>query len=462
MPQLPWESWQSNTRHSIPHLYFIDLIHFYGWTISSLSSSKGYVNRVPGAELFREKTTQWRILNQLYELFPEEFKFHPQSFLLPKDLNELEKSIKENPKKLLIAKPSEGGGGGGIFLFKSTKDLSGLSWTQDWVVQRYVPKPLLINKKKWDMRVYVMIHGVNPMKAYLATEYGLARFWTEDYDTSNTHNIFSHLTNYSLNKNSDGYVKDQELNDESTVFNSKMSLTDVWKLVQKFYPDVDIESDWKQKMRDLVVNVLSATRSTIELRYVELMGQKINPKENNKFYQILGFDIMFDEDFGAWLFEVNAYPSMEIFYERDNADGTTDKEKSEVDELVKGKIFAESAKLLMTGEENDTLELVYDSEDISDSSWLLYETVFGIYKTLWGVKLTQMITISKFSKLAKYLPKSMNITKIDLELLFKRLQYEDHTSIGLVSFFSALNTLAKKNDTNLESLANEISENIGR
>ena len=54
----------------------------------------------------------------------------------------------------------------------------------------------------------------------------------------------------------------------------------------------------------------------------------------------------------------------------------------------------------------------------------------------------------------------MNVAKIDLELLFKRLQYEEEASIGLVSFFSALNTLAKKNDTNLETLANEISSNL--
>ena len=342
---------------------------------------------MPGAELFKEKSTQWRILNQLNELFPEEFKFHPKSFWLPRDYEHLDKSIKENPKKLLIAKPSEGGGGGGIFLFKSIKDLSGLTWSKDWVVQRYVPNPLLINKKKWDMRTYVMIHGINPMRAYLATEYGLARFWTEDYDTSNTHNIYSHLTNYSLNKNSDAFVKGQELTEDSETYNSKMTLTDVWKLVQKHYPDVDIENDCKQKMRDLVINVLSATRSTIELKHVEFMGQKVDPKENKKYFQILGFDIMFDDNFDAWLFEVNAFPSMEILFEKDNADGSVDKERSEVDELVKGKIFADSVKILMTKEDNDTLELVYDSEDSSDSSCQLYETVFEIYKTIWGVKL---------------------------------------------------------------------------
>lgn len=59
---------------------------------------KGFINRIPGAELFRSKATQARILNQLYELFPEEFKFHPRSFVLPRDSNELHSYMKENPK----------------------------------------------------------------------------------------------------------------------------------------------------------------------------------------------------------------------------------------------------------------------------------------------------------------------------------------------------------------------------
>jgi len=72
---------------------------------------KGVVNRIPGAELFREKDTQGKILNQLVELFPDEFSFHPKTYIYPRDLEELKKSIKSNPSKLLVAKPPGGGGG---------------------------------------------------------------------------------------------------------------------------------------------------------------------------------------------------------------------------------------------------------------------------------------------------------------------------------------------------------------
>ena len=118
-----------------------------------------------------------------------------------------------------------------------------MAWASECVVQRYIANPLLINNRKWDMRVYVMIHGINPMKAYLATDFGLARFCTEDYDTSDPNNIFSHLTNYSLNKNSDGYVKDQALDETDDENNTKISLDLVWKLIQKQNPEIDIETD---------------------------------------------------------------------------------------------------------------------------------------------------------------------------------------------------------------------------
>jgi len=61
-------------------------------------------------------------------------------------------------------------------VFKDLKTISQSARYKDCVIQRYISNPLLINKKKWDMRVYVLIHGVNPMKAYVATDYGLARF----------------------------------------------------------------------------------------------------------------------------------------------------------------------------------------------------------------------------------------------------------------------------------------------
>mmetsp|Transcript_23464 Transcript_23464/g.20841 ORF Transcript_23464/g.20841 Transcript_23464/m.20841 type:complete len:215 (-) Transcript_23464:21-665(-) len=212
-------------------------------------------------------------------------------------------------------------------------------------------------------------------------------------------------------------------------------------------------------MKDIVVNVLSSMRSTIELRFLELTKMK-EVKHNNKFYQILGFDIMFDEHFNPWLFEVNAYPSMDIFYHKDKADGTYEKEGSQVDETVKSAIFVEAAKLLLSKEPSHIFELVYDSNhDLGPGA--VYEGVFNIYKKLSGIRLGSTLSISKFAKLATYLPKSMKINKVDLELKFKKLQHDESTNLGLINFFTAMKNLADlENGGDLGGLIDSVLSNI--
>ena len=57
-----------------------------------------------------------------------------------------------------------------------------------------------------------MIRGIDPMEAYLCDE-GLVRVCTQNYkkpDQSNIKNMYMHLTNYSLNKNSNKFKAPSE------------------------------------------------------------------------------------------------------------------------------------------------------------------------------------------------------------------------------------------------------------
>lgn len=59
---------------------------------------------------------------------------------------------------------------------------------------------MLLKGYKWDMRIYVLINKARPLTIHLYKE-GIARFTSERYDTKSLKNIFSHLTNTSINKN---------------------------------------------------------------------------------------------------------------------------------------------------------------------------------------------------------------------------------------------------------------------
>lgn len=116
----------------------------------------------------------------------------------------------EQPGVTYIAKPDKGTQGQGIFLVKDLDDLyvNGVRESQNcrknYIIQEYISNPLLLDNKKFDFRLYVLITSVYPLIAYLNEE-GLARLCTEDYEdvsNDNLSNVYMHLTNYSLNKSS--------------------------------------------------------------------------------------------------------------------------------------------------------------------------------------------------------------------------------------------------------------------
>lgn len=65
-----------------------------------------------------------------------------------------------------------------------------------------------MNGFKFDLRVYVAVTSVNPLKIFIYEE-GLARFATEPYQLDKTQfNAFTHLTNFSINKKNKNFFAD--------------------------------------------------------------------------------------------------------------------------------------------------------------------------------------------------------------------------------------------------------------
>ena len=127
-------------------------------------------------------------------------------------------------------KPEASCQGKGIFLTRGWEDIQA---HEHYVVQRYMHKPYLIDGFKFDLRIYVLLAGVNPLRIFLYKE-GLARFATVPYESPapiNLSNLFMHLTNYAINKDNENFVPNTSENNDD--IGSKRSLTSVYKRITK-------------------------------------------------------------------------------------------------------------------------------------------------------------------------------------------------------------------------------------
>ena len=91
-------------------------------------------------------------------------------------------------------KPCASSQGRGIFLTSHTSEIP---HDRPCLISRYISNPLLIDGFKFDMRIYVAVTSVEPLRMYVYRE-GLARFATERYSKDLRHldDLFMHLTNY--------------------------------------------------------------------------------------------------------------------------------------------------------------------------------------------------------------------------------------------------------------------------
>lgn len=114
-----------------------------------------------------------------------------------------------------IVKPDGLSQGKGIFLSRNIDHIFEQTCLQDdssgekqgYIVQQYIDRPHLVEDLKYDLRIYVFLYGVSPLRIYLH-KMAFARFCTEPYqkpNRSNMDNTYMHLTNYAINKFSNNY-----------------------------------------------------------------------------------------------------------------------------------------------------------------------------------------------------------------------------------------------------------------
>ena len=167
---------------------------------------------------------------------------------------------------------------------------------REWVVQRYVDRPLLVGGRKFHVRTYVLAVGAAPMRV-LVYDQMLALFAADAYPAAgeggrprDISNLDAHLTNtcrITRQKLGGGMTPEEEathvrlLDEISGELGGPAGLRRV-----------------KDEIGALVAECLDAVSSDLSFM----------PMAN--CFELFGFDFLVDRDGGAWLLEANAEPDL--------------------------------------------------------------------------------------------------------------------------------------------------------
>ncbi|ETO68763.1 hypothetical protein F444_14488 [Phytophthora nicotianae P1976] len=310
------------------------------------------VNHFPGMANLACKSKLARNLERMKKLFPGEYDFVPRTWILPFDQYDFQQNFNSEgeSQRTFIVKPDHMCQGRGVFL---TRKLSQIPRGDVLVAQQYVARPLLIDGKKFDLRIYVLVTSCSPLRVYIFKD-GLVRMCTADYVTPNAENLeqrFMHLTNYAVNKHSNNFETNKGDGIEGT--GSKRSLKWFFVWLKEKLPNDKVIKLWDQ-IGDICLKTILSVQPTLAQEYRSTFakyirrpnsasrsdpqasdmslgldnkkrrpssgGDKVNDKCESSSpagsstppscsFALLGMDVLIDEQLKPWLLEVNHLPS---------------------------------------------------------------------------------------------------------------------------------------------------------
>ncbi|CAG9315026.1 unnamed protein product [Blepharisma stoltei] len=277
------------------------------WTDSAvppdkLSNMKQYqkINHFPGMYNVSRKNYLAYNLMKLKKLFPDEYDFFPRTWVVPCDMGDLKAYMQLKKNSYFIVKPEASCQGRGIFL---TKRFDEIDSSEKHVVQEYIEKPFLIDGLKFDLRIYVLVTGCEPLRIFIHDQ-GLTRFATEEYKKPNEGNfedMCMHLTNYAINKNNPNFIHNE--NSEEDDIGHKRSLQSTFDYLEENGYDV---VKLKSKIDDMIIKTLCSVQPNLRHHYHSCQPDDYS---NSMCFELLGFDVILDHKLNPYVLEVNHTPS---------------------------------------------------------------------------------------------------------------------------------------------------------
>ena len=231
-------------------------------------------------------------MKKYYELLNDDpFKHLPITFHITSTdspcfqefLTTYQASEVNNSKNLWIVKPGENSNRGNgiivtddIHLIISQIQAGKKLDTHTYIIQKYIERPFLINKRKFDIRLYVLMTSVNGVfQSYFYKE-GYLRTASKEFSLKTLDNQFIHLTNDAIQKHSDDYGKYENGN--------KLSYTD-------FQRYLDSRCITKNFFAEILPEIKNIVKDTIKATFL-----KIDNKRRWHSFEIFGYDFLLDSD----------------------------------------------------------------------------------------------------------------------------------------------------------------------
>lgn len=245
------------------------------------------------------------------------------------------------PKNIWIIKPAGKSRGRGIECERSLSALlnnrgggDGAHNETQWVVQKYIERPLLVHGFKWDIRQWVLVTSWNPLTVWCYDRCYL-RFCTYPFELDNLSNRYIHLSNNSVQKNSVAFDNAaieggmwhmnkfaawlQEQNqkgawegltylpdpgaqrgdcnvpppqDQGEATSSSPSVA------SQLQPVSSCQDIWGSILHPKLKRIISAS--------LQAAQERLQPRQRS--FEIYGYDFMVDARLNPWLIEINASP----------------------------------------------------------------------------------------------------------------------------------------------------------
>lgn len=396
-------------------------LYFYNPNNSNSNILKNQiVNHIPFSNLITQKYNLINTLQNYYSTNYSQcntklFDIIPETFIIDKhtDINSL-----KFENVMYIVKPEDAFAGLGISVFNDKSKL--LQYIRDgldgklvvynytkttadpekqylkfgendkWIVQKYIMNPLLLEGRKFDIRVNVLVNNdydiyFSPIIIVRTSSLPYAPFLTGDDKIDKA----THITNNAFQKMVPQFYGKYE---ESNI----LRLEQLQQYFDLSYGKntINIKRDFFPRMKELICDAILSIKDQVQ-----------SGRTERKFYEHFGFDFLIDSNFRTWLIEVNQNPSL---------DWDTDWSHQYID------FFLEDIG-------RKAIDPYFPSKNIKSIKEKLKNEVFKTPELPWKKDVTQKKLPSTFKVPDNIIPKTKNNVNDIFELI-----YSENKSISKV------------------------------